>query len=468
MENIFFEDCNLSLEVPSESIAFTQREPFRSSLGEHKIISLVAVLQLLRSRKSKIRIHVFGANATAIAGFLEEMSLSMFSTCDVSFADAFHPEDLVKGSIDMLVDCGSTEVEEMAFADHALQSVSDESIVFFSVWNPKCREDAIVSTRHRRRVLERHGLATIVCSYFAVFAKGFNFYTVELGQPLSVDEMRNCIFIFGHQRSASSLLYGMLNDIKDICLTFEANLHIPKNRNFLIENYNSIRLKSGRSIDKGDWLPNVGPSDQKLFEYIRTFIAFYGRFGDKIALGPRLAFYDEQPADRAFAFLTEHFTCAYFIVTARHPRSAIVASARMNQDFSTALILDWWIVSFMRSIDLWLVSPNAIFTFYERIVGRSVVAIERFLGIDLSPSLCRISNSEISTNDARVAAFWGHQGSLFADALKILSAVYDRVFQAIDGDTGMAADPLSRDQILLARNELGEYYAKILPSLQSL
>jgi hypothetical protein len=133
---------------------------------------------------------------------------------------------------------------------------------------------------------------------------------------MSDDRFGRQLFIIGHARSGTTILQNALNDVRDIFLLGEADLHLDPGTPDFRERYNERQRRFGNLANKSSFCPKLFEHDAAWPAYLAELGRHYRYVGAKIVINPEGA---EAAADRLFDFACRHYYRAHYIACFRNP-----------------------------------------------------------------------------------------------------------------------------------------------------
>ena len=228
MGMVFYDLANIRVDF-NDALEQIVQESVAQDFDHEKTTALIAALRLLRSRKNSVKLWIIGTSLDGLVAKVEKICHLIFESEKI---DIRHGEtsQLLTGrdrDIDVLLNAHDDELNMLTVVDRAIELCADESFIMLSSFREFSRFDATISRRTQVQRIENRGFVPIVESYFALFSRGFNFFT-QAASRRHVDYalQDRCLFVFGCQRSATSLVFQILNSSSDILISFEANAHI--------------------------------------------------------------------------------------------------------------------------------------------------------------------------------------------------------------------------------------------------
>lgn len=460
---IFLELVNLEVKLDERLVDLIAARQDEREFGHEKLTGLVVGIKILSLASARLSGCAVGPNSDWLAATIREIaSIVGFDDIAVTFAEWPSTRTDDSTAFNFIVDSGCDELGDIVLVRDYLSRAAPEAVFFASRFEAEFRHDASLSVRARQGRLREIGFGPVILSYFAMFLKGIPVNAVPCERRLSPENQRRCLFVVGHARSASSLLFSMLNEVPDILLSYEANLDIVKNRHSLVDNYNRLQRNNGRPLSKGFYFPTYLAARGGIADVFETLLSHYALVGDKMAHGAREAMYEIHPAKRAFEFLMEWFPFARFIITLRAPGPAIAAMARLHPELSVTMLIDFWLGGVLQMINLLMVSETAAICLYERVLGGDIQAAEAIAGRDLRAMLELVRIGSVTTSADEIYAFWGGQDAAFRSLLGRLSHLYDDLTDLIDPATGRYGGPGGRSKLWDVRDVLNAEYATFL------
>jgi hypothetical protein len=343
------------------------------------------------------------------------------------------------------------------------ESIAPGGTLYLSTFSDTVRHDALLSRSAAISLLRDKGFGPCAHAYYAFFRRlrpGESFG--EPPQVADLDIQDRALFVVGHARSGSSVVFHLVNDQPDIHMTYEANLFLVKNRHDIVANYNTNQQRFGRKVGKGFRLPVLGSPDQSLNAINRALLSHYAIIGDKVALGARGESWEPQPATQAFDWFESQFPFARYLCLLREPREAIAAMDRMHEGRKPAMLVESWTRTALLILDIILTFPQRRMMFFENLVEGDYRPLLSLL--DRSELINRqdISYRNKSTNSAHTESFFARSDiEPLRDLAFALSDWYRRFRNLFDSDTGLPVDNVDPDALDTMRAEMRALNAQL-------
>ena len=185
------------------------------------------------------------------------------------------------------------------------------------------------------------------------------------------------IFIVGHARSGTSVLYNALNSSPDVFLLAEANFHQSIGESDFAAWYTAMHESFANLPAKGYRCPMIpGDGWASLFNLRTT----YRHVGEKVAFRSRELGYDMVAS---YLFLQRWFLGSAYLCTLREPRQVLLS----NREMFHVEDMRPYFVSYMEclahEVNIYLTFDRTYFLVYEMIDRRTFEILGRHLEIEL-------------------------------------------------------------------------------------
>lgn len=329
------------------------------------------------------------------------------------------------------------------------RGIAEGGVLYLGSFGDRLRFDASLTATAAIDMLAGVGFTVYAASYYAFFRRdvsGDQF--TGAAQELDLVNQSRILFIVGHARSGTSVLFQIANDQPDIHLTYEANLFLTKNRHDIVGNYNSNQRRRGQKVGKGFYLPPViGPLDN-LTSLHRALLSNYAIVGDKIALGPRGSRWEPHPAATAFEWFQGQFPFALYLCVLRNPLEGIAAVDRMTPDQRPILLIENWAKTAKLVMDMVATMPKQRLILFEDLVERRYRPILSLLGRNVLVDRQDVTANRKTTGKQEVDNYFKQSG---VEPLRHLAEDLDEWYRVLpslfDSDTGELRMGVTHDQL---------------------
>lgn len=459
---IFYDLVNIEVNI-GDRLDEIAKSSVRSQFDHVKTSALMTALRLIRSRKSTVKIRVIGYDVGILFEHVILVASYVFAydRIDAKHGDISNLIELNEQNVDIIISTFSSEIDFLALIDRGLNSCSPECLVLLSEFIEFKRHDATISKKTQINTLKKIGFTPIVASYVALFSRGFSFFSNNYADDnVEYSLQDRCLFVFGTQRSATSLIFQILNSNDSILISFEANAYIKKNKISFLENYNNVQKAFRRPIQKGFFLPTLSDPDMTISEIYRCFLQRYRFFGDKLAFGPRDRISEAMPAKLCFDHMMQEFPFARVALSCRRPKSNIVASARINPGLDDKFIIENWLVGIMYVIDFLAISERTVLCPFERIATKDTRPLTALTGIDFTMAHDLISETGIETRDDDVVAWFARREPINVEVVDAAEALYEDLLKHVDAASGRPVGAKGMAGVQECRAAFAELYQR--------
>lgn len=441
---IYYERPNLSVDLPG-ALQQICSDMTGGPFDHEKMQAVAAALVALRTRSLAVRIWVFAKTAPAFVDRVAEAARHVFEervTIDVGDVASFlaNPGSQYNLYIVSLND----ELSRLAIYDRALDRLMEDSFVLLDSFADIVRFDASISRETQCRRLEAKGFDILQQTYYCLASRGFRYFGLATSKPrpVSADVQKRSLFVYGCQRSGTSLLVQILNSRPDVFISYEANWHIEKNRSSLVANFNRMATTMSKPLAKGSFLPPSTDPDLPLAGLFELLQQRYLLVGDKLAFGPRTASYEQPHAHRAMRFLEAEFPLASLILTVREPLTNCLAMQKINRGLPLAFVVDNWLTGMVSTLRTLATNDLSVLCSHEQLCERKIRPIEFVTGLDFPAADDLVDLDSVTSRAPEADALFADAPAEYREILGAASEVYRQLLSAVS-DEGR---PANREQ----------------------
>lgn len=458
---MYWEDVDQVVEIGDACADLCGLHERPGHWDRNKLQAVAGLLRYLSYSRELVRFHVDGAGEEQIAKFVAAAA----DILSVRIERVGPPEAEVDLHIDLHWRGAPVPLKRM---EAFVRRLSLGGLYFCSHWDDVWREDSVLSRSRLREAMWTHGALPVFESYFAGFEK-VDTSTFEAQQRLRAlrpEPMtggpQQFLFVLGHARGGTSLLFQLLNDQPDIFVAYEANSYLVKNRYEFVANFNARAGSLGRKRSKGFVMLRAAQEDSVAAAY-RSMLSHYRLVGEKLAFGPRLSSGHAHHADLAFDYLSAYFPFARYLLVARRPRASVAAIARIMPQFSVHEILECWMATVDVLLRCALNLPAARFISFDRLTAGDVRPVAALIGAEIKQGLTRISRQDVSTQPVFVDDFWRERADEATNAIADEAESFYECFCALFGESGDWAIGVTHYEIDLALERLSKLRRRLMP-----
>jgi Sulfotransferase family len=200
------------------------------------------------------------------------------------------------------------------------------------------------------------------------------------------DRLGRGLFIIGHARSGTTILQNALNDVSDIFLLGEADLHLDPGTPDFRERYNERQRRFGNLANKSSFCPKLFEHDAAWPAYLTALERRYRYVGAKIVINPDGA---EAASDQLFDFACQHYYQAHYIVCFRNPIDVLCSTQGLAvfqglPPERMAILRRSYLIVMRLYLRLLCNLPNVSVWFLESVSPIDFARLGTRLGLDLS------------------------------------------------------------------------------------
>lgn len=469
MPELYLDHANTNVSISQNTWDLCFSSPCGKPYDHNHLLNLAAGLKIAGIAHGKLDVLLVSAHAEALEAFgrkvaeHEGFEIEVVRSAMVGVGQA-----LGRGRYHAVVLAEPTAYEGLRLITRALSdAVAPGGVLYLAGFSDLMRYDASLSRASTIDVLRQEGFAVCSAAYYALFRR--NAPDEAFGRPPAVADFAlqdRVLFVLGHHRSGSSVLFQIANDQPDVHLTYEANLFLTKNQHDLIANYNANQQRLGRKIGKGFHLPAVAGPNDDINAVNRALLSHYSIVGDKIALGPRQSVWERHPGQAALEWFGAQFPFARYICLLREPTEAVAAMDRMAPDQNPALLLENWVKTALLIFDIVTTFPNQRLMLFENLMERRYQPLALMLGREDLVDRQDIGHKRKTTTRIHVEKYFAKpELAELAPIARALSEWYSRLPELFDPDTGLYVEGVTHDHLDAERKELQSFDEEIAQKL---